>query len=136
MGYLLLGCSISTDKLFDKYLKSIVIINYGEEDVPGYGTGFIIKGKNGYCTVVTTAHVIQLSSKINIKLLGDESEKPRKVVNIIPLPGADLALLEFKPRSGTKCPYKNLKLGNSSKISLGEEIRIFGYTDIRKEPHI
>ncbi|MEH1826083.1 MAG: tetratricopeptide repeat-containing serine protease family protein [Nostoc sp.] len=102
--------------------ESVVLINYA--DKPGQGTGFLVPGKNKkVCTVLTARHVVPPSAKLQLQT---NDQKIWKVVDIKRFAQQDLAVVIFKPNGGT-CLYKALPLGNSDKVSLGDNIYITGF---------
>ncbi|MCC5643151.1 tetratricopeptide repeat-containing serine protease family protein [Nostoc sp. CHAB 5824] len=102
--------------------ESVVLINYADKQ--GQGTGFLVPGKNKeVCTVLTARHVVPPSAKLQLQT---NDQKIWKVVDIKRFAQQDLAVVIFKPDGGT-CVYKALPLGNSDKVSLGDNIYITGF---------
>ncbi|MFW9263632.1 tetratricopeptide repeat protein, partial [Nostoc sp. CALU 546] len=101
---------------------SVVLINYA--DKAGQGTGFLVPGKNKeVCTVLTARHVVPPSAKLQLQT---NDQKIWEVADIKRFAQQDLAVVIFKPDNGT-CLYKALPLGNSDKVSLGDNIYITGF---------
>lgn len=104
---------------------SLVLIAYG--DVSGQGTGFLLLGPKGVCTVLTAGHVLDVSIDLRLQTYSDR--KNWTATNIRRLPNLDAALVTFDPGEA-KCPYQALPLGNSDKVKLTDTIYISGFPDL------
>lgn len=87
---------------------------------PGFkslGSGFIIT-KDGH--IVTNNHVINHSSQIIVRLLGDKFEYPAKVIGRDAK--TDLALIKIEPKS----PLPTVYVGDSDQLEVGEWVVAIG----------
>jgi S1-C subfamily serine protease len=110
-------------QLAEEARKSIVLINYA--DVKGFGTGFFVQGSDGVCTVLTVAHVVKPSQKIQLTPALDKKLYKASIVK--PLDKLDLAALTFEVPNNGKCPYPALELGDSDKVQIGDRVLLSGY---------
>ncbi len=124
IGLSLTSCSQpkSSQEIAETVKKSIVLISYQHE--AGHGTGFIVPGKTGVCTVLTARHVVEGRS-LNLQT---NDQKLYKTDSIQASPNLDLAVLTFKP-AGATCPYPSLNLGNSDSVKQTDQIYISGFPD-------
>ncbi|MGN6109938.1 MAG: S1C family serine protease [Kofleriaceae bacterium] len=81
------------------------------------GTGFIV-GQQG--VVATNLHVIAGTSEISVKMSDGAHYRVAQIINVDP--GRDLALVKFDPPR----PVPSLRLGDSSKVSAGDQIVAIG----------
>ncbi len=130
----LVGCAQGREEppereaLLAQIQPSVVRISYGDTD--GQGTGFIIDGEPGVCTVATAAHVVKPSNLIAI------STHDSDIVNQGPIPAKavqmsedlDLAIVTFNMPGGG-CPYASLPLGDSNTLKQLDLIYLFGFPD-------
>ncbi|MBW4680779.1 MAG: serine protease [Microcoleus vaginatus WJT46-NPBG5] len=129
----LIGCSVGgklsagVSKLLapahiTKLTPSVVLIT--NEKRGENGTGFFVDGEKNVCTVLTTRHVIGMSSPVRLQT----SDLKIWITNKIRLfPNHDLAVVTFDAGS-EDCPYKALKLGNSENLKIGDNVYIAGFT--------
>ncbi|MDB9496051.1 hypothetical protein PN477_15580, partial [Spirulina subsalsa CS-330] len=88
----LVGCAQGREEppereaLLAQIQPSVVRISYGDTD--GQGTGFIIDGEPGVCTVATAAHVVKPSNLIAI------STHDSDIVNQGPIPAKAVQMSE------------------------------------------
>jgi serine protease Do len=124
IGLSLTSCSQpkSSQEIAETVKKSIVLISYQHE--AGHGTGFIVPGKTGVCTVLTARHVVEGRS-LNLQT---NDQKLYKTDNIQASPNLDLAVVTFKP-AGKNCPYPSLNLGDSDSVKQTDQIYISGFPD-------
>jgi len=124
IGLSLTSCSQpkSSQEIAETVKKSIVLISYQHE--AGHGTGFIVPGKTGVCTVLTARHVVEGRS-LNLQT---NDQKLYKTDSIQASPNLDLAVITFKP-AGKNCPYPSLNLGDSDSVKQTDQIYISGFPD-------
>ncbi len=100
-----------------------MLISY--KDKGGHGTGFIVPGKTGVCTVLTARHVVEGHSLI---LQTNKDKKTYKTSRIQVNPNLDLAVVTF-PSAGETCPYPSLNFGDSDRLKKTDQVYIDGYPD-------
>jgi len=124
IGLSLTSCSQpkSSQEIAETVKKSIVLISYQNEG--GHGTGFIVPGPTGVCTVLTARHVVEGRS-LNLQT---NDQKLYKTDSIQASPNLDLAVVTFKP-TGENCPYPSLNLGDSDSVKQTDQIYISGFPD-------
>ncbi|MEG4483771.1 GUN4 domain-containing protein [Microcoleus sp. D2_18a_B4] len=124
IGLSLTSCSQpkSSQEIAQAVANSIVLISYQNEG--GHGTGFIVPGKTGVCTVLTARHVVEGRS-LNLQT---NDQKLYKTDSIQASPNLDLAVVTFKP-AGENCPYPSLNLGDSDSVKQTDQIYISGFPD-------
>ena len=124
IGLSLTSCSQpkSSQELAETVKNSIVLISYQNEG--GHGTGFIVPGSTGVCTVLTARHVVEGRS-LNLQT---NDQKLHKTNSIQASPNLDLAVVTFKP-AGENCPYPSLNLGDSDSVKQTDQIYISGFPD-------
>jgi serine protease Do len=105
--------------------NSIVLISYQNEG--GHGTGFIVPGKTGVCTVLTARHVVEGHS-LNLQT---NDQKLHKTNSIQVSPNFDLAVVTFQS-ADKNCLYPSLNLGNSD-VKVGDKIYISGFHSVGSE---
>ena len=127
--FLLIGLSLtscgqqkSSQEIAETVKNSIVLISYQNEG--GHGTGFIVPGKTGVCTVLTARHVVEWRS-LNLQT---NDQKLHKTDSIQTSPNLDLAVVTF-PSAGEKCPYPSLTFGDSDSVKVEDKISIRGFPD-------
>jgi hypothetical protein len=124
IGLSLTSCSQpkSSQEIAETVKKSIVLISYQHE--AGHGTGFIVPGKTGVCTVLTARHVVEGRS-LNLQT---NDQKLHKTNSIQASPNLDLAVVTFTP-TGENCSYPSLNLGDSDRVKETDQIYISGFPD-------
>lgn len=116
------GQQKSSQEIAQAVENSIVLIYYQNEG--GHGTGFIVPGKTGVCTVLTARHVVEGRS-LNLQT---NDQKLWKTDSIQASPNLDLAVVTF-PSADKNCPYPSLELGDSDSVKVGDKIYISGFPD-------
>lgn len=116
------GQQKSSQEIAETVKNSIVLISYQNEG--GHGTGFIVPGPTGVCTVLTARHVVEGRS-LNLQT---NDQKLWKTDSIQASPNLDLAVVTF-PSVGEKCPYPSLNLGDSDSVKQSDQIYISGFPD-------
>ena len=114
------GQQKSSQEIAETVKKSIVLISYQNER--GSGTGFIVEGQTGVCTVLTARHVVEGHS-LNLQT---NDERLWKSNSIQTNPYFDLAVVTFKS-VGEKCSYPSLNLGDSESVKVYDTIYISGF---------
>jgi serine protease Do len=128
IGLSLTSCSQpkSSQEIAETVNKSLVLIYY--ENQGGHGTGFIVPGKKGVCTVLTAGHVVKGYS---LKLQTYQDKQSHTTDSIQTSPNFDLAVVTFK--SGETCPYPSVNFGNSNELKVGQKIYISGFPVLQNE---
>ncbi len=128
IGLYLTSCSQpkSSEEIAETVNKSLVLIYY--ENQGGHGTGFIVPGKKGVCTVLTAGHVVKGYS---LKLQTYQDKQSHTTDSIQTSPNFDLAVVTFK--SGETCPYPSVNFGNSNELKVGQKIYISGFPVLQNE---
>jgi S1-C subfamily serine protease len=127
--FALLGLSLTScgqpnpSEIAETVKKSIVLISYQNEG--GHGTGFIVEGKTGVCTVLTARHVVEGHS-LNLQT---NDQKLWKTDRIEASPNLDLAVVVTFPSAEKNCPYPSLNLGDSDTVKQTDQIYISGFPD-------
>ena len=124
LALILTNCSgqLSSEKIAEKLEPSIVKLFYKNQ--PGHGTGFVVSGEAGVCTVLTAAHVVKKEGE---RLLQTKDRKVWEFAKVKIFPSdIDLALVTFQPEEG-KCNYPELKIGNSDNLRIGSFMYISGF---------
>jgi hypothetical protein len=116
------GQQKSSQEIAETVKNSIVLISYQNES--GHGTGFIVRGPAGVCTVLTARHVVEGRS-LNLQT---NDQKLHKTDSIQASPNLDLAVVTFQS-AGEKCPYPSLNLGDSDRVKETDQIYISGFPD-------
>ncbi|WP_293340794.1 GUN4 domain-containing protein [Microcoleus sp. CAWBG58] len=124
IGLSLTSCSQqkSSQEIAETVKKSIVLISYQNES--GHGTGFIVPGPTGVCTVLTARHVVEGRS-LNLQT---NDQKLHKTNSVQASPNLDLAVVTFQS-AGENCPYPSLNLGDSDSVKQTDQIYISGFPD-------
>ena len=112
----------SSQEIAQPVENSIVLISYQNE--AGHGTGFIVPGKTGVCTVLTARHVVE-GHTLNLQT---RDQKLWKSDSIQTSPNLDLGVVTFQSVGGN-CPYPSLKFGDSDSVKVGDKIFIRGFPD-------
>lgn len=126
--FILIGLSLTScgqpnpSEIAETVKKSIVLISYQNEG--GHGTGFIVEGKTGVCTVLTARHVVEGHS-LNLQT---NDQKIWKTDSIQASPNLDLAVVTF-PSADKNCPYPSLTFGDSDSVKQSDQIYISGFPD-------
>ncbi|WP_072621095.1 tetratricopeptide repeat-containing S1 family peptidase [Spirulina major] len=120
---------LERDVLVAQIKPSVVRITYGDQR--GQGTGFIIAGEAGLCTVATAGHVVKPSELISVWTHDVDTVNPggfpaRAVQSSGN--GMDLAIITFDA-PGEGCPYPALTLGDSGTIQTLDEVYVFGFPE-------
>lgn len=125
----LISCSQpkSSQEIAETVNKSLVLIYY--ENQGGHGTGFIIPGKKGVCTILTAGHVVK---GYNLKLQTYQDKQSHTTDSIQTSPTYDLAVVTFKS-NGENCPYPSVNFGNSNELKVGHKIYISGFPVVKNE---
>lgn len=129
IGLSLTSCSQpkSSQEIAETVNKSLVLIYY--ENQGGHGTGFIVPGKKGVCTVLTAGHVVKGYS---LKLQTYQDKQGHTTDSIQTSPTYDLAVVTFKS-NGESCPYPSVNFGNSNELKVGHKIYISGFPVLQNE---
>jgi serine protease Do len=129
IGLSLTSCSQqkSSQEIAETVNKSLVLIYY--ENQAGHGTGFIIPGKKGVCTVLTAGHVVKGYS---LKLQTYQDKQGHITDGIQTSPTYDLAVVTFKS-NGENCPYPSVNFGDSNELKVGHKIYISGFPVLQNE---
>ena len=125
IGLSLTSCSQpkSSQEIAETVENSIVLIYYQGEG--GNGTGFIVPGKTGVCTVLTARHVVEGHT---LNLQTNKDKQTHKIDSIQASPNVDLAVVKF-PSAGETCPYPSLNFGESDSLKKTDQVYISGYPD-------
>lgn len=116
------GQQKSSQEIAETVKNSIVLISYQNE--AGHGTGFIVPGPAGVCTVLTARHVVEGRS-LNLQT---NDKKLHKTNSIQASPNLDLGVVTFQSVGGN-CPYPSLNFGDSDSVKVGDKIFIRGFPD-------
>ncbi|MEG4342958.1 GUN4 domain-containing protein [Microcoleus sp. A003_D6] len=129
IGLSLTSCSQpkSSQEIAETVNKSLVLIYY--ENQGGHGTGFIVPGKKGVCTVLTAGHVVKGYS---LKLQTYQDKQGHTTDTIQTSPNFDLAVVTFKS-AGENCPYPSVNFGDSNELKVGNKIYIYGFPVLQNE---
>jgi len=121
------GQQKSSQEIAETVNKSLVLIYY--ENQGGHGTGFIVPGKKGVCTVLTAGHVVKGYS---LKLQTYQDKQGHTTDSIQTSPTYDLAVVTFKS-AGESCPYPSVNFGDSNELKVGHKIYISGFPVLQNE---
>ncbi|MEG3875976.1 GUN4 domain-containing protein [Microcoleus sp. herbarium7] len=129
IGLSLTSCSQqkSSQEIAETVNKSLVLIYY--ENQAGHGTGFIVPGKKGVCTVLTAGHVVKGYS---LKLQTYQDKQSHTTDSIQTSPTYDLAVVTFKS-VGENCPYPSVNFGDSNELKVGHKIYLSGFPVLQNE---
>ena len=105
--------------------ESVVKITYGG-DTSGHATGFLIENNEAVCTVLTVAHGVPKNTEI---LVTTDDNKLFPASQIQRATDVDLATIVFDVEGSNNCPYPALRLGNSTKVKIGDSVRMVGYPE-------
>ncbi|NEO85349.1 MAG: serine protease, partial [Spirulina sp. SIO3F2] len=115
--------------LIEQTEPSIVRIFYGDRS--GQGTGFIIEGEPGVCTVATAAQVVEPSELILVSTHDSDTVNqgafPAQAKQAWPN-DLDLAIITFNA-PGENCPYASLSLGDSGRLKKQDRLYLFGFPE-------
>jgi Trypsin-like peptidase domain len=132
--FILIGLSLtscgqqkSSQEIAETVNKSLVLIYY--ENQGGHGTGFIVPGKKGVCTVLTAGHVVKGYS---LKLQTYQDKQAHTTDSIQTSPTYDLAVVTFKS-AGESCSYPSVNFGDSNELKVGHKIYISGFPVLQNE---
>jgi tetratricopeptide (TPR) repeat protein len=115
-----------------KVAQSITVMIQNAQNSGDAGSGIIIKREGETYTVLTAHHVVQNSPNYKV-MTPDKKMNPIVQGSIQPLPGVDLALVQFK--SGGS--YGVAKMGDSTKSPSGSASFVSGFpgtNEVRNEP--
>lgn len=104
-------------KLYENCNEAVVFIKTKRTESKGYGSGFVISEKGD---IMTASHLVQTAEQIFVTF-ADGEEMEAKVMYSYPL--ADVALIRL---SVPKNDLKVLKLGDSDKTKIGDEVFVIG----------
>jgi serine protease Do len=129
IGLSLTSCSQpkSSQEIAETVNKSLILIYY--ENQGGHGTGFIVPGKKGVCTVLTAGHVVKGYS---LKLQTYQDKQGHTTDSIQTSPTYDLAVVTFKS-AGESCSYPSVNFGDSNELKVGHKIYISGFPVLQNE---
>lgn len=124
------GCGQNISKLYENTNEAVVLIKISEPEivglgypkllisVSGIGSGFVIS-EDG--EIITASHVVQTAENIMVKF-SDGEEIPAAV--LYSYPAADVALIKLLSPKST--PLKVVKLTDSDKVKIGDQIFVIG----------
>ncbi len=103
--------------VYERISPSIVAVEGNVPDGVSSGTGCVIDAKG---VILTSSHVISGCKEIDVTVSGGQTYRA-KVLSILG-DNKDLALLKIEP----KVPLKEIKLGDSEKIKVGQKVLAIG----------
>jgi tetratricopeptide (TPR) repeat protein len=115
-----------------KVVQSITVMIQNDQNPQMPGSGIIIKREGETYTILTAHHVVKQSGNYKV-MTSDKKMTPIVQGSIKPLPGVDLALVQFKS-GGT---YSIAKMGDSAQNPSGSASFVAGFpgtTEVRSEP--
>ncbi len=115
-----------------KVAQSVTVMIQNAQNPQDRGSGIIIKRDGGTYTVLTAHHVVKKSPDYRL-MAPDKKLYPMLAGSIQPLPGIDLALVQFKSSEA----YGVAKIGDSDQSSLGNASFVSGFpaaTAVSSEP--
>jgi S1-C subfamily serine protease len=115
-----------------KVAQSITVMIQNDQNPQMPGSGIIIKREGETYTILTAHHVVKQSGNYKV-MTSDKKMTPIVQGSIKPLPGVDLALVQFK--SGGS--YSIVKMGDSAQNPSGSASFVAGFpgtTEVRSEP--
>jgi tetratricopeptide (TPR) repeat protein len=115
-----------------KVAQGVTVMIQNAQNPQDTGSGFIIKREGETYTVLTAQHVVKNSPAYTV-LTPDKKQYPIIQGSIQPLPGVDLALVQFKSAGA----YSVAKLGDSAQNPSGSASFVAGFpgtNEIRPEP--
>jgi tetratricopeptide (TPR) repeat protein len=115
-----------------KIAQGITVMIQSAQNPSNSGSGIIIKRDGETYTVLTAHHVAQNSPAYRV-LTPDKKQHPMIQGSIQPLPGVDLALVQFKSAG----VYSIAKIGDSAQSPSGSTSFVAGFpgtTAVRSEP--
>jgi S1-C subfamily serine protease len=115
-----------------KLAQSITVRIQNAQNPRETGSGVIIERNGETYTVLTAHHVVEQSSNYQV-ITPDDKQYPMIQGSIRPLPGVDLALVQFKSTGA----YRIVKMGDSTQSSLGSASFVAGFpgtTTVSSDP--
>jgi tetratricopeptide (TPR) repeat protein len=115
-----------------KVAQSITVMIQNAQNPRDAGSGIIIKREGETYTVLTAHHVVENSPNYKV-MTPDKKMNPTVPGSIQPLPGVDLALVQFKSAGS----YGVAKMGDSTQSPSGSASFVAGFpgtTEVRSEP--
>jgi tetratricopeptide (TPR) repeat protein len=115
-----------------KVAQSVTVMIQNAQNPQEAGSGVIIKHEGETYTVLTAHHVISQASDFKV-LTPDKKMNPIVPGSIQPLPGVDLALVQFKSAGS----YGVAKMGDSTQSPSGSTSFVAGFpgtNEVRNEP--
>jgi tetratricopeptide (TPR) repeat protein len=115
-----------------KIAQSVTVMIQSAQNPQASGSGIIIKRDGETYTVLTAYHVVQQSPAYQV-MAPDRKLYPMVQGSIQPLPGVDLALMQFKSAGA----YGVAKMGDSAQSPSGSASFVAGFpgtTAVRSEP--
>jgi tetratricopeptide (TPR) repeat protein len=115
-----------------KIAQSVTVMIQNAQNPQGSGSGIIIKREGETYTVLTANHVVQQSPAYKV-MTPDKKLYSMVQGSIQPLPGVDLALVQFKSAGS----YGVAKMGDSAQSPSGSASFVAGFpgtTEVRSEP--
>jgi tetratricopeptide (TPR) repeat protein len=115
-----------------KIAQSITVMIQNAQNPKDAGSGIIIKREGETYTVLTAHHVVEQSPDCKV-MTPDKKMNPIIQGSIQPLPGVDLALVQFKSAGS----YGVAKIGDSAQSPSGSASFVAGFpgtTEVRSEP--
>ncbi|NJM74590.1 MAG: trypsin-like peptidase domain-containing protein [Acaryochloridaceae cyanobacterium RU_4_10] len=115
-----------------KVAQSVTVMIQDPQSPQTTGSGIIIKREGETYTVLTAHHVVKQSPNYQV-MTPDKKMNPIVQGSIKPLPGVDLALVQFKSAGA----YGIAKMGDSAQSPSGSASFVAGFpgtTEVRSEP--
>jgi tetratricopeptide (TPR) repeat protein len=115
-----------------KVAQSVTVMIQDPQSPQTAGSGIIIKREGETYTVLTAHHVVKQSPDYKV-MTPDKKMNPIVQGSIKPLPGVDLALVQFKSAGS----YSVAKMGDSTQSPSGSASFVAGFpgtTEVRSEP--
>jgi S1-C subfamily serine protease len=115
-----------------KMAQSVTVMIQNAQNSGDAGSGIIIKREGETYTVLTAHHVVENSPNYKV-MTPDKKMNPIVPGSIQPLPGVDLALVQFKSAGS----YGVAKMGDSNQSPSGSASFVAGFpgtTEVRSEP--
>jgi tetratricopeptide (TPR) repeat protein len=115
-----------------KAAQSVTVMIQNAQNSGDAGSGIIIKREGEIYTVLTAHHVVENSPNYKV-MTPDKKMNPIVQGSIKPLPGVDLALVQFKSAGS----YGVVKMGDSAQSPSGSASFVAGFpgtTEVRSEP--
>jgi lipoprotein NlpI len=115
-----------------KVAQSVTVMIQNAQNPQDSGSGIIIKREGETYTVLTAHHVVENAPNYKV-MTPDKKMNPIIPGSIQPLPGVDLALVQFKSAGA----YGVAKMGDSTQSPSGSASFVAGFpgtTEVRSEP--